>query len=122
MFLVRTHSESIVQDYKKNNLKSILSEMFSRKNVFIYMIKHGQSNHVKQKCLELYFQPINKLIKINKTTLLWKEVFTLFTLNRTIMLKNTLWFIKTFILLFVNNISGKGEYQLKNQLLKFQLF
>src|SRR5690554_718177 len=62
-FLVRGHADSIVQDYKRNNLKSITSELFSRKQVLKYIINNSEDIDVKNKCFELYIEPFLKILR-----------------------------------------------------------
>lgn len=118
-FLVRGHTNSIVQEYKRNNVTSIISELYSRKNVFRYMSNKGKSKEVLTKCFELYYEPLIKLIRAKKHFLVFKELTYLITINNQLFLKNMGWFLKATGFLLVFSIFNKGEYRLKHAILNF---
>lgn len=118
--LLRVHENSIVQDYKKNNINSAMSELYSRKNVFIYMIKKSQSTSVKNKCFELYMDPFTKILRRKEYFFLLKEIFSLVLIDKKIFLKNFWWSLKASLYLLSNFVFQKGEYKFKNLMLKFK--
>jgi glycosyltransferase involved in cell wall biosynthesis len=117
--LVRGHADSIVQDYKKNKLKSITSELHVRRQVFIYMLEHSNDINVKTKCFELYTDPLLKLIKLKKHYLLLRETIILSFINTRLFFENFFWFYKTITFLIMYFIFDKGEYRFKYQFLKY---
>lgn len=118
--LIRGHANSIVQDYKKNNLKSITSELYARKQVLIYMLNKRADINVKNKCFELYVEPFLKILRQRKLFFIFKELCSLVLVNTKMFLSNLVWFFKASFYLFFILVFNKGEYKLKHILLKYK--
>lgn len=119
-FLVRGHSDSIVQEYKRNNIKSITSELFARKNVFFFMINQNYKSEVLERCFELYTLPLLKVLREKKHAIVFRELYSMLLVNNKLWNKNILWFFKAIFHLFVNLIFDKGEYRLKHVILNYR--
>lgn len=117
--LVRGHDNSIVQDYKKNKLNSIASELYARKKVLRYILNKSNSLDVKLKCFQLYTEPLMKLFKKRKHLLILKELFSLILFYNKNFYKNILWFIQTSFYLFLNLLFKNREYRFKQSFLKY---
>lgn len=116
---IRGHENSIVQDYKRNNIKSISSELYARRNVFLYMLMTTDNNDVLEKCFALYAEPLLKMLRAKKYINISRELFSLILAKRRIFFSNMKWLLKAHFYLFSFAFLNKGEYKLKQVILNY---